>query len=153
VTPTATLHLRGGDLEPALSWSAVIQPVPLHRSRIVFAQRKTWAYNEDVDKVFRDELRQLWNLAGFGRRSFTPLEGDLIVHMTFAGRTQGRRHQRPDVSNLLKAVEDAGNPHPRGGWRGLWGDDRQIRVLAGQIAAWGSDVTPRIDLDVWRYGE
>lgn len=138
--------------EPVLQWAAVIQPVPLHRSRVTFHGRhgRIGSYLSKADYVFRDELRSLWNLAGYGRRSFTPLQGDLVVAMAFSGATEGRRHQRPDLTNLLKAVEDAGNPDPRGGWRGLWGDDGQIRVLSGQIIAWGPRVTPRIDLDVWR---
>ncbi len=134
-------------LEPALSWAAILQPVPLHRARTVIRGPKVWTHLDGRDYEFRDRLRLLWRLDGYGR---SPLEGDLECHLTFAGSSKGR-HPRPDLSNLVKAIEDAGNPER--GWGGLWGDDAQIRAIFAEISAWGPDVTPRIDLSVWRYVE
>ncbi len=142
---------------PVLSWSGQVQPIPMHRSRVVFGRShtRTYAHNEDADNVFRGELRLLWTAAGLGRRR--PLEGDLAAVFTFAGSSwnpRSRRHdrRRPDETNLAKAVEDAGNPDPRGGWRGLWLDDAQIVLEVGWISAWGRDVAPLVTLDVWRLG-
>jgi Holliday junction resolvase RusA-like endonuclease len=136
-------------IEPVLSWSAIVQPVPLHRARSSVRGGVRMVHHlTDSDYAFRDELRMLWKLAGFGRR---PLEGDLVVRMIFAGSSARGRSKRPDITNLLKAVEDAGNPQD--GWRGLWQDDAQIREITGRVAAWGRDVNPRIDIDVWRFAE
>lgn len=149
------MHLRGGldvipaevlrglqvEAEPALSWSAVIEPVPLARPRVT----RYGTYLPDADRVYREELWMLWRLAGFARRTFEPLRGDLFVALTFAGSSS----RRPDLSNLVKAIEDAANPSNDGGWRGLWIDDVQIVELYARIRDWGRGVSPRIDLDIW----
>jgi Holliday junction resolvase RusA-like endonuclease len=145
VTALAELLVTLGP--PVLSWSGDLQPVPLHRSRVVVSARRSWAYNVEADKVYRDELRMLWLAARLGR---SPLEGDLAVRMTFAGRRSARSRIRPDLTNLVKAVEDAANPVPRGGWRGLWEDDRQVRVLVSEITAWAPEASPQVTLEVWR---
>jgi Holliday junction resolvase RusA-like endonuclease len=132
--------------EPAIAWRGDLQPVPLHRSRVVVTGRRSWAYNVEADKVYRSELRFLWLAARLGR---SPLAGDVAVRMTFAGRRSTRSRIRPDLTNLLKAVEDAANPDLAGGWRGLWVDDRQVRVLVGEITGWAPDVRPQVTLEVW----
>jgi len=124
-----------------LSWSGVVEPVPLARPRVTRYGR----YLPDADRAFREELWMCWRLAGFAKRTFQPLQGDLLIGLTFAGSTK----RRPDLSNLVKAVEDAANPSPDGGWQGLWLDDSQIVELIAQIEDWGPKVTARIDLDVW----
>lgn len=132
-------RLAGLQGEPALLWAAEIQPVPLHRARV----RRARAYLPEADQVFRDDLRMLWRAAGLGK---TPLTGDLGVVMTFAGGTD----RRPDLTNLLKAVEDAANPSSDRGWLGLWEDDSQVRTLLGEITAWGRGVRPFVTLEAWR---
>lgn len=126
---------------PDLSWSGELQPVPLQRARVV----RDHAYTTERDKVFRSDLQTLWRFAGIR----TPLSGDLAVWMTFAGRDHainGQRWRRPDLSNLIKAVEDAGN-------RVLWLDDRQITTIVAVLAEWGPDVTPEVALKVWRLAD
>ena len=143
------LELAAFAAEPVLTWRGAIQPVPLHRSRVVVTGRRSWAYNVEADQVYRSDLRVLWLADRLGRR---PLEGDLGVCITFAGRAGARTRQRPDLTNLLKAVEDAANPDPRGGWRGLWNDDGQVRLLLGEISAWNPDVEPFVSIAIWRLG-
>lgn len=122
---------------PAIVWEASIDPVPLGRARVVFARSRTFAHMPERDVVYRNDLRVLWRAARLVRR---PLQGDLIVAMTFAGRSR----QRPDVSNLAKAVEDAGNGQ-------LWDDDRQIRTLHVEIVDWGRGVRPLVRIEIWPY--
>lgn len=129
--------------KPVLSWRAAIQPRPLQRARVVVGERRTYAYTEKGDTAYRDELRTLWALAGLRE----PLQGPLAVLMTFAGSSRGptgrATRRQPDATNLLKAVEDAGNGF-------LWGDDRQIQIIVGAIVAWGPAVVPHVTVDVWR---
>lgn len=138
--------------EPALSWSARIQPVPLHRARVVFAGPRVRSHLPDADHVYRRDLRTLWRLA----RIREPLEGDLGLAMRFRGSSTDplnarARWNRPDLSNLVTAVEDAGNPDPRSGWEGLWGDDRQVLVIVAEIELWKKHLPdPLVALDVWR---
>lgn len=136
---------------PAISWGSSLQPVPLHRARVVLpgGRIKSHGHLEDADLDYREELRILWLAARLGRR---PLDGDLLVAMTFIGRTGPRRRQRPDLSNLVKAVEDAGNPTRDGGWRGLWNDDAQIAQELVGIVDWRPGAQPLVTLDVWRLG-
>lgn len=138
------------DRTPALVWRGDIQPVPLHRSRVVVTGPRSWAYNVEADQIYRSDLRVLWLADRLGRR---PLEGDLGVCITFAGRASARTRRRPDLTNLLKAVEDAANPDPRGGWRGLWNDDGQVRLLLGEIQAWGPHVDPFVSIAIWSLDE
>lgn len=123
---------------PELWWRGELQPVPLHRSRVVFHGRRVWSHLEPADQVYRDELRTLWRASGIR----APLRGPLGCVMAFAGR----RGRRPDLTNLLKAVEDAGNGF-------LWEDDCQIRLLLGWIEGWGPEVEPFVEVAAWRLGE
>jgi Holliday junction resolvase RusA-like endonuclease len=130
---------------PLLSWSGRVQPVPLHRARVVFAGRSPRTYLTDADEVHRAELRVLWRR--LRRDVALPLAGPLALLVTFAGNSRDRldrRHHypRPDATNLLKAIEDAGNGH-------LWVDDRQIEIPIAHLRAWGPDVRPFVALDVW----
>jgi Holliday junction resolvase RusA-like endonuclease len=118
---------------------------------VSFAGRSPRTYLTDADEVFRAEIRTRWRVAKLDRR---PLDGDLRVHMLFAGNSvpsKGRHAPQPDVSNLIKAVEDAGNPNEELGWGGLWGDDRQIRCVKGELREWGRGVRPLISLRVWSW--
>lgn len=137
---------------PLISWRHEgLQPRPLHRARVKFEASHTYAYNDDRDVIYRRDLQTLWRAAHLGR---SPLEGDLVTVMTFAGRKKDRllRHPRPDETNLRKAIEDAGNPAPRDGWKGLWLDDRQLVLNLGWIRGWGNNTRPVITVDVWSLG-
>jgi Holliday junction resolvase RusA-like endonuclease len=145
---TLTAGLAGLAItEPPLSWSGSIQPVGLHRARVAPDRYRGHGYLERPDRDFREELQGLWMAA----RLVRPLTEELAVVMTFAGCSRVPRRPRarrscPDLTNLLKAVEDAGN-------RFLWVDDKQIRILLGHIVAWGPDVTPWITVDAWPMGQ
>lgn len=151
IATTSPISVLASAVSPVLSWQAEIQPVPLHRARIAgpSAGYKRWAkdarghgYLVDVDEDFRDLLRQLWMVAKVSRR---PLEGRLVVAMRFAGcnrSARGGNLHEPDLSNLIKAVEDAGNKH-------LWRDDAQIKVLVGEVVAWGPKVKPFVQVQAW----
>lgn len=136
---------------PVISWAAELLPVALHRARSASHGGRSMTYMVDEDRVYRGNLRQLWALDGFGA---DPIDGPLAVICTFAGDARdrlGRPRRAPDLSNLLKAVEDAANPEPRGGpWRGLWHDDSQIKACFGHITGWGPGVAPGVGLHVWR---
>ncbi|MGH2663664.1 MAG: RusA family crossover junction endodeoxyribonuclease [Actinomycetota bacterium] len=128
--------------EPVLRWAGDIQPVALSRARVTFKGRGASAHNEEKDVQFRKDLQTLWRNA---RLVSEPLEDRLLVVMTFQGKSRtplGQRLNEPDLTNLLKAVEDAGNKH-------LWRDDRQIKFLVGELVAWGADVEPLVMISAW----
>lgn len=130
--------------EPAIAWHGQIQPVPLHRPQTVqFGrnQRGARTITHPNDLAFRTELEFHW-----WSKRLKILEGPLAVAMEFSGSTvtrQGRRAPRPDLSNLVKAVEDAGNGV-------LWEDDRQIMQLAAAIRRWDRQAQPLVALWVWQ---
>lgn len=142
--------LRPAAGAPALSWSDTIQPVPLHRARVAIYTGKparAKAYLTDADEQFRIELQQRWMVARVARE---PLEGELLVTMSFTGCSllrdrigRRRRLRRPDLSNLVKSLEDAGNGH-------LWVDDGQIRILVAELAGWSERSKPNITVHAWR---
>jgi Holliday junction resolvase RusA-like endonuclease len=121
---------------PVLDWQAAMQPVPLHRASVVFARLSTMTYLVDADKIYREELQVRWNAAGLRH----PIEVPLHVAMEFAGNSKGNRN-RPDLTNLEKAVEDAGNGI-------LWRDDVLIHELFGRIT-WGPNVKPLVRVRAW----
>lgn len=136
---------------PVIAWRGEIQPVPLHRARVTFrGSGRVSSYLPDADKNYRTELQQLWVEDRLQKRE--PVEEPLLVVMTFAGRSRYRppgyrrsiRRRQPDLTNLLKAVEDAGNGF-------LWKDDSQIELLVGEIVAWGDEVVrPEVMVLAWR---
>lgn len=130
--------------EPVIAWWAHMQPVSWQRAG---RSPRGHSYIPRDEVAYRDELHLRWTSAG--HRFGGCLEGPLAVAMEFSGTTQsaeGRRHTRPDVSNLVKALEDAGN-----GW--LWRDDGQIRKLAASIRRWDADAQPSIAVWVWQLEE
>lgn len=146
------VHLGVAARDPVLEWAGEIQPVPLHRAKVVIEHRynrRSHGYLPDADHDFRRELQQLWMVERVVRN---PLRGDLYVAMTFAGCSVrrdaiGRRRHlpRPDKTNLEKAIEDAGNGF-------LWADDAQIRGGMGYIVEWSEEARPLVTIDVWRLG-
>lgn len=147
-TPIATRirEAMAGFREPIIRWSAELQPVPLHRSRVVFAKRGIHSHLEDADIEFRNTLQAEWRLVHRFRRPI-PKDTPLAVFMSFAGRdrtVRGGYSKRPDASNLLKAVEDAGNGI-------LWADDSQILSAAACITGWGKGVRPLITVQAWEH--
>ncbi len=149
LTVDAMVALNGLlDTAPAISWRGELQAVPLHRARVVFGGRRgmaVHAYKADVDEVYRQDLRMMWGAAGLRG----PLIGSLALVLTFAGR-RPRNGRRPDVTNLVKAVEDAGNPSRDGGWPGLWNDDGQIELELVHLRRWDKHTRPLVSMDIWR---
>lgn len=126
---------------PDLEWVGNIQPTPLHRARVVFNRGRTYAHNENVDVDYRRHLQELWMVERVRK-----LKGPLAVRMAFRGRDRTDKRGRatePDVTNLAKAVEDAGNGM-------LWEDDAQIKLLVAGIEAWGRGVEPTVAVHAWR---
>jgi Holliday junction resolvase RusA-like endonuclease len=131
--------------EPAVAWHGQIQPVPLHRPQTVQFGRnqrgaRTIPHMNDV--AFRSELQIAWFQARLDR---SPLEGPLAVVMEFSGNTVTRwnkRAPRPDLSNLIKSVEDAANGV-------LWDDDRNVMQLVASIRRWDKDAQPLVALWIW----
>lgn len=74
-----------------------------------------------------------------------PVDGPLVVQMWFWRQCRSAV-DRGDLSNLVKAVEDACNPDKKTGWPGLWKDDRQIEMLFGLIVESGPNVDGRLTL-------
>jgi Holliday junction resolvase RusA-like endonuclease len=138
IHPLAEMGLRP---KPRLlwRWRGELQPVPLHRARVVLSGRRSWAYKVASDETFRATLQTMW----LPKRPKPPLAGALDVTMRFSGKAT--RGGQPDLSNLVKAIEDAGNGL-------LWADDKQIRHLEAEIVAWGSGTQPLIEIEVreWR---
>lgn len=125
---------------PLIDWQAAVQPVGWKRARSNGRQR----FTDPIEQAYRDELLFRWMQArARGRIPKMPPAVPLAVRFTFAGSSTGRRRQ-PDLSNLIKAVEDAGNGI-------LWHDDRLIRGYEGPtcIEAWGPDVAPFLRVEVW----
>lgn len=148
--PVAPTDARTGLL---ISWRGDLQPIPLHRARVVFTGKRTMAYSPELDQVYRTDLQARWRYERAAPR--TPLEGPLAVTLRFAGATRvpdtrsargWRQAARPDLTNVVKAVEDAANGV-------LWVDDRQVVALDASIVAWGRDVRPFVALAVWRADE
>jgi Holliday junction resolvase RusA-like endonuclease len=134
---------------PILQASVPVQPVPLHRTRVAVTRGSLRVHGRglvDADVEFRRELQVRWR----GMRLGDPLEAEaLAVAMRFRGsssppsKTARGVRRRPDITNLLKAVEDAANGL-------LWVDDRQVRAEYGVIEAWGPGLTdPLVEVLVW----
>lgn len=107
-----------------------VPPIPASRPRTNF--RTGAIYNTSKYRTYMQELQRAF-ISAIG--SVKPLKGDLIVDMTFympmpKKRVRDRPGIKPDLSNLIKACEDAAN-------KILWHDDCQIVELkARKVYDW-----------------
>lgn len=142
---TALQHTAAGWVlsadEPMLiAWRCPIQPRPYKRALSRGGQRWT----DHREAAYRLELQTLWaNGRRRGRLPRTPIDVPIAVAFTFAGTSSRKRNgaPRPDLSNLVKSVEDAGNGV-------LWTDDRLIVELHASMT-WGIDVAPFVAVEAW----
>jgi Holliday junction resolvase RusA-like endonuclease len=88
---------------------------------------KTANYEKLVGLSFLARRPRGWTLEG-------EFELSIVVHL------KDRQHQ-PDISNVLKAIEDGGN-------RLIWHDDRQLVRVEGRLV-FGAPV-PKVDVTVTR---
>jgi Holliday junction resolvase RusA-like endonuclease len=109
-----------------------LNPVPLARHRVA---RSGGQYLPPKSKRFAVELREKLSM----HYSDEPLEGPLSVKMHLQRRHIGRE-QCGDLTNMVKAIEDAGNGL-------LWKDDRQIKHLDATLLNSG-DIAPLIHIEV-----
>lgn len=131
--------MTGLDAPTALTFDIALNPIPLGRP--IFTRGRTIMPARSLD--WRKSYRIL--LSGLLPRE--PVDGALAVTMVF-WRNCRSIMQRGDLSNLIKAVEDACNPEPRAHWPGVWRDDRQIVRLDASIAESGPKVPGRVLLTI-----
>lgn len=134
----------------ALELDLPINPVPLARARVVEDRRTGRMRSHNTPKVeaFYEEFRWWARTRG---RVRNPLLGDLALEILLWRRCTSPTN-RGDLSNLVKAIEDAGNPSRDGGWCGLWHDDRQIVAYEHvRIVDSGPGVQGRILLRIHRW--
>lgn len=115
-----------------------INPVPLERARIITTYRdgqtRTRGHTPARTAAFYAELA--WSITSLHLPIITTpiqLKLDLWRHLPTP------RAQRGDLSNLVKAIEDALNGH-------LWDDDRQIISLTATLRAAGRTIPGAIHL-------
>lgn len=126
-----------------LTFEIALNPIPLGRPQFVRRGRNQVAITPARSLEWRKSFRTLLAL----QLPREQLDGPLLVKMTFWRQCRSIM-QRGDLSNLVKAVEDACNPDEKIGWRGLWRDDRQIEHLDATIAESGPRVDGRLVLVV-----
>lgn len=132
---SATLDLPVG----LLTFDVPLNPIPLGRPRFVKGRTIMPARSLDWRKTFRTFLAL--------ELPRQPLEGPLALQVCFWRQCRSIM-QRGDLTNLVKAVEDACNPDKKLGWPGLWRDDRQITYLEAAIIASGPKVEGRVFVSV-----
>ena len=119
-------------------WRDRIEPQGLRRPRAVAMGAHARVYMTAADRSFRDELRLTWRLTRAVPPA--PFAGPLRLELRFAGRSP----HMPDVSNVLKAVEDAGNGV-------LWVDDAQLVDVRAVRVAWGRGIEPFMEVALWAW--
>jgi Holliday junction resolvase RusA-like endonuclease len=135
--------LQGAPRPHDLSFDIDLNPIPLGRPQFVPRGRGHAAIMPARSLEWRETFRTLLAL----QLPREPVVGPLVVQMWFWRQCRSIM-QRGDLSNLVKAVEDACNPDPKKGWRGLWNDDRQIEQLYTEIIESGPNVNGRVVLIV-----
>lgn len=123
-----------------------VNPVPLARARVVPNIRGGGYHgvNTAQTRQFYNDVR--WALHAAGHRG-GPYTNDLEVELTLHRHTKQRnRSHRGDLSNHVKAIEDALNGI-------LWADDHQIRHCAASLETWGPDTTGHITLAIGPFHE
>jgi Holliday junction resolvase RusA-like endonuclease len=128
----------------ALTFDIDLNPIPLGRPQFVRGRAIMPARSLDWRKAYRTLLA--------GQLPRAPLDGLLDVRMRFWRRCRSVM-DRGDLSNLVKAVEDACNPEKDRrtglvGWPGVWCDDRQIIRLDAEIVESGPKIDGRVLLHV-----
>lgn len=110
-----------------------LNPVPQARPIVTFPRNAKGArtFTPDRTRQFYVDFRTLVRAAGIRQ----PLTGELELELLL-WRQHARNH-RGDLSNMVKAIEDAGNGY-------LWGDDSQIIGLRASIEESGPQATGRI---------
>lgn len=127
---TAEARMWLGHAQPhqqSLVLDLPINPVPLGRPRVTNGRTYTPPRSAEFQEAFR------WRLLEAGVRR--PITEPLVLTLTFWRHHTG--NNRGDLSNLIKAVEDAGNGF-------LWTDDRLIVELHARLADAGSQVVGRV---------
>jgi Holliday junction resolvase RusA-like endonuclease len=123
----------------AMTFDIALNPIPLGRPQFVRRGRAHVAITPARSVEWRKAFRTI--MAGLLPRE--PIEGPIRLEVTFARRCRSVMH-RGDLTNLVKAVEDACNPDAKIHWPGLWRDDRQIEELAASIEEYGPAIPGRV---------
>lgn len=122
-----------------LTFDVPLNPIPLGRPRFVKGRTIMPSRSLDWRKTFRTFVA-----LALPRE---PLTASLDVQVLFWRQCRSIM-QRGDLTNLVKAVEDACNPDKKTGWPGLWLDDRQIVHLEAAIVDSGPKIEGRVRLAV-----
>jgi len=113
-----------------------VNPIPQGRPRVTFNHRGVHAYKPAPVSGFYESFR--WALKAIGHK--TPIDGPLDVTFRFWRRCRSGAN-RGDLSNIIKACEDAGNGY-------IWIDDKQIIRLTATLESWGPKVNGRIMIEI-----
>lgn len=122
-----------------------VNPVPLGRPRVLVMRGRNLTTTPPKSAQFYADLRAMLTFT----RSVPaePFSDELEMSLRF-WRTCKQAPHRGDLSNLVKAVEDACNPDDRRGWRGIWKDDRQVIACDARIVESGPKVHGHVHLVV-----
>lgn len=127
-----------------------VNPVPLGRPRVLVMRGRNLTTTPPKSAQFYVDLRAMLTFT----RSVPaePFAGELEMSLRF-WRTCKQAPHRGDLSNLVKAVEDACNPDARRGWCGIWKDDRQVIACDARIVESGPKVHGHVHLIVRAAGD
>ena len=106
-----------------------IKPVPWSRPR--FDSRSKAVFNSGGLRAYERALGGYFRIA-LASGQMRPIAGDVFMRLTFylqppKRKVRERPGVKPDLSNLVKAVEDAANGI-------LWNDDSQVVILHAKKA-------------------